>query len=370
VGRNVRFPLYTEAFIDRHGRPRHYLRRAGYKRVPLPGLPWSPEFMAAYEAAMAGETAPAPREIGASRTAAGSVDHVIASYYASSAFASLAPLTQRHRRFILEKFRVEHGAKRFAMLQREHVVRIIGKLRPFAQKEWVKTIRHMNKFALDTGMITTDPTAGVKPARAPKSTGFKTWEEQDIAAFEAHFPVGSVPRLAFAIMLFTGLRISDSVRLGAQHIRNGVVSIRPQKTSRTTAVEVHIPLHPQLVEIIRKTPSRQLTFLVGKRGKPLSAAVLGNMVRDWCDEIGLSQLSAHGLRKAAGRRLAEAGATEKEIAAILGDTDPRAVAIYTRGADGKKLAAAGIEKVVAAFGGAKHERQLPNSVTRFGKTRK
>jgi hypothetical protein len=42
----------------------HYFRRAGFPRVRLPGLPFSPEFMAAYQEAMA--LAPAP--IGTSRS--------------------------------------------------------------------------------------------------------------------------------------------------------------------------------------------------------------------------------------------------------------------------------------------------------------
>jgi hypothetical protein len=45
-------PKYCNGFIDRHGKVRWYFRRAGFKKVPLPGLPWSPEFMAAYEHAI------------------------------------------------------------------------------------------------------------------------------------------------------------------------------------------------------------------------------------------------------------------------------------------------------------------------------
>jgi hypothetical protein len=46
-------PQFVQAFIDQHGSPRFYFRRPGFPRVPLPGLPWSPEFMAAYETAPA-----------------------------------------------------------------------------------------------------------------------------------------------------------------------------------------------------------------------------------------------------------------------------------------------------------------------------
>ena len=73
-------PKYVQGFVDRHGKPRYYLRRSGHKSVPLPGLPWTPAFMAAYQAAM--EDAPCV-EIGASRTKPGTVAAAVVSYFNS-----------------------------------------------------------------------------------------------------------------------------------------------------------------------------------------------------------------------------------------------------------------------------------------------
>jgi hypothetical protein len=80
---------------------RFYYRRAGFNPVPLPGLPWSPEFMAAYEAAAQA----CPREIGASRTQLGTVDDAIVRYMKSQDFSALAVSTQGMRRAVLERFR-------------------------------------------------------------------------------------------------------------------------------------------------------------------------------------------------------------------------------------------------------------------------
>ena len=78
---------YVNAFLDRHGKPRHYFRRPEFKQVPLPGLPGSAEFNAAYEAALSG----APRiEIGAGRANPGTVAAAVAGYFSSLAFAGLA----------------------------------------------------------------------------------------------------------------------------------------------------------------------------------------------------------------------------------------------------------------------------------------
>src|SRR5262249_9507841 len=60
---------FVQGFVDRHGKPRWYFRRPGFKRTPLPGLPWSPEFMAAYEEALAGQIV----QIGSSRVRPGTI---------------------------------------------------------------------------------------------------------------------------------------------------------------------------------------------------------------------------------------------------------------------------------------------------------
>src|ERR1700747_1308391 len=104
-------PKYVHAFIDRHRKPRFYFRRAGFKQVPLPGLPWSPEFMEEYQAALD----ESPRlEGGASRTVAGTENAVVIGSFGSAAFQNLAPASRRHYRGIIERFRCEHGDKRIA----------------------------------------------------------------------------------------------------------------------------------------------------------------------------------------------------------------------------------------------------------------
>src|SRR5258708_7711874 len=112
-----RNPPMVHEYVDRHGKARFYLRRRGFPKVSLQGLPWSPEFMAAYEGALAGQ--PVKIELGASRTVAGTLSAVLVSYYQSSAFKDLAQSTQQTRRAILERFRNEHGDKYIALLRRE-----------------------------------------------------------------------------------------------------------------------------------------------------------------------------------------------------------------------------------------------------------
>jgi hypothetical protein len=220
-------PKYVHGFIDRHGRPRFYFRRAGFKRVPLPGLLWSPEFMEKYQTAL-DET---PRvEVGAARTVAGTVNAVVIGYFASAAFQNLAPASRQHYRGIIERFRREHGDKRIAKLERRNVIAMLdGKVgTPAAARDFLGCLRLLIRYAIDIGLRDSDPTLGIKPAKQ-KSDGFRTWSEEDIAAFELHHPVGSKPRLAFELLLHTAQRRADVIRLGPQHVRGGVLSVRQQK---------------------------------------------------------------------------------------------------------------------------------------------
>jgi len=169
-------PKFVHGYIDRHGKPRFYLRRVGFKKIRLPGLPWSPEFMAVYEQALAGQTG---IEIGAKRTKPGTIAALTVAYFNSIEFRSLATETQRTRRNILERFRAEHGEKRFALLQREHIVRMLGSKigKPSSARNWLNTIRAMMEFAVSEGMRQDNPAHNVKAPKI-KTTGFTTWSEE------------------------------------------------------------------------------------------------------------------------------------------------------------------------------------------------
>jgi len=361
MGRGVRKPDYTRGFIDRHGKPRFYFRREGFKQVPLPGLPWSPEFMAAYEAAMRGSTAP-PVEIGASRTVAGTVNAIVAQYLdcspkSTSPFKTLAAETQRTRRNILENFRERHGSKRIfytdargkrvMLLSREHMQKIVNEkiATPFAQRNFLNALRAMFTWALSEGRVSDDPTLGVK-RRKVKTTGYRTWSEAEIERFETRYPIGTKERLAFALLLYTGQRRSDVVKMGRQRIHKGVLTVDQRKTAGGEQAHLEIPVHPKLREIIDSTPSDHLTFLVTSFGKPYSGNGFGNSMREWCDAAGCSDVSSHGLRKACARRLAEIGCTTHEIASITGQASLSEVERYTRAANRNRLAQSAMTKLL------------------------
>src|SRR6516165_417 len=338
----MKLPRYVQAWVDgRDGRAYYYLRRRGFPRVRLPGLPWSPSFMAAYEAAMSG-----PRNaIGAGRIKPGSVAAVVAEYLDSQQFfGSKSAGTQRMRRGILERFRAAYGERPFALLPAEWIEALLDAKPPHAARSWLVTLRSLCQFAVKRGWLRADPTANIKQ-RSIKGDGYHTWTEDEIAQFEAHHPVGTKPRLALALLLYTAQRRGDIVKIGRQHIRDGVFTVKQEKTGVTLA----IPVHPHLQAVFDATPGEHLTFLITATGKPYGGNAFTEQFRNWCDAAGLPRrCKPHGLRKAACRRLAEAGCSANEIMAISGHATMKELVRYTKAADQARLARNAMARTTAA----------------------
>ena len=340
----MKLTRYVKAYVDpRDGRAYYYVRRRGHPLVRLPGLPWSPSFMAAYEAAMSG-----PRTaVGAGRVKPGSVAAVVAEYFDSqSFFTSKSPGTQRMRRGILERFRARYGDRPFALLPAEWIELLLDEKPPHAARSWRATLRSLCQFGIKRRYLRSDPTANIK-LRAIKSDGFHCWTDAEIAQFEAHYPIGTKPRLALALLLHSAQRRSDVVRMGRQHIRETPDGPALYVKQRKTGVELLIPIHPELAAVLDATPSEHLTFLVTATGKPYGDNHFSRRFREWCDAAGLpKRCSAHGLRKAACRRDAENGCSGNEIMAHSGHGSMKELVRYTKAADQARLARNALAKAV------------------------
>ena len=323
---------YVQAMTDRHGQQRHYFRRPGYPRATLPGLPGTTEFMAAYARAM-GQAAP---EIGGAATVKGSFSDLIVRYYLSAGFRQLRPSTQRTYRNLIEAIRAKHGDKPVACLEARHVrVWMDAKVEtPTAANAMLKAVRVLMRFAVERDMRKDDPTQHVRKLTI-RSEGHHPWTDDELARFEAHWAIGTRARLAYALLLHTAQRRSDVVTMGRQHVKDGLIAVLQQKTRR----RLLIPMGEQLRAALDAMPAYHLTFLTTSAGKPFTSAGFGNWFRECCDAAGLPAVcTAHGLRKAAARRLAEAGCSTHEIAAITGHTTLAEVARYTAAADQVRLA--------------------------------
>jgi integrase len=336
----------------------HYFRRRGSPRIRLPGIPGSLEFLEAYQQALA----TAPIAIGqAKHSAPGSVSLAIAEYFGAAAFRALTGETPRKRRAVLERFREQYGDKRLASLPSEFIVALIDNMTPHNASAWLRAFRHFIRWAKTRKLIRQDPTFDIK-VRVPKSDGFHTWTDDEVAQFEAVHPVGSKARLALALGLFTALRREDAVRIGRQHFRDGVLTVRPKKTESTTRVTLAIPVHPELQAAINATAIGHLTLLTTQTGKSYSADPFSHQFRKWCDEAGLPpECSFHGLRKTALTRLAEAGCTPHEIMAVSGHNSLEMVEHYTR-----KVGRAGLAREAMAKKAAREQTRTAGVKTSEG----
>lgn len=186
-----RKPRFINEYIDRHGRPRVYLRRPGSPQIALPTPLYSQGFWTAYHAAMD------DNPVKASRLKPGSVALAVLGYYRSLEFKSLAASTQAVYRGVLDRFRAKHGDAPIAGLQTRHVNKLIDDMAdtPAAASNFRKRLSAVMDYAVSVGMRTDNPVGTAKQIKL-KSPGHRTWTEEDIAAFRKHWAIGTPQRLA------------------------------------------------------------------------------------------------------------------------------------------------------------------------------
>lgn len=338
---------YTSTYVDRHGKERCRFRKGGFS-CSLPH-PSHPDYRRAYEAAKGGA------RLEVARSAIGSIDALVARFYRSLAFRRGGEDWQRTVRRTLEPFREEFGRDLVAdfrpkdieailiakMEKREAGGRMVGGLSAAARLR--DQLDRLFKLAVKDGDIAINPVGQASELPAAQGKGFHSWTEDEIARYQARYPLGTKARLALEILLWTGLRRGDAIRLGPQHLRDGRIRMTAGKTGKV----VDLIAAPDLLATIEAMPAVGLTtFLVTDYGRPFTVAGFGGWFRDRCDKAGLPLCTAHGLRKALARRAADLGATQQQLKAVGQWSSDRDVATYTAASEQRGLADAALSKVI------------------------
>lgn len=344
-----RLPPGCSEYRNRHGKFVIYYRAKGRRKIRLRSTPWTPEFMAEYEAAK-GIVAPTQGVL-ARPTQPNTWSWLCLRYFAECTEYKLLDARTRHvRRQILESTFDEtirpDSDKRFADMPLARMDgRAIEVLRdrkfatPEAANARLKAIRQVFRWGAAKGYAPSNPTREISYFKSA-SEGFHTWTLEEVQQFEERHPIGTKARLAFALLLYTGQRRSDVIRFGKQHAKRGVLTFTQHKGRNHKPHTLTLPILPALQKVIDATPCGDLTFLVNDFGRAFTDAGFGNKFRDWCDQANLPQCTAHGLRKAGATIAANNGATARQLMAIFGWDTIKQAEHYTRKADQKQLAEA------------------------------
>lgn len=326
-----------------------YYRRKGEKDIRMRGTPGTEEWNDLYRALLAGERP--VEKIGPQAPVDGTLAWLCQQYMASSEFGALDERTKIVRRQILQHCVDEPtkpgGTTLFGSLKLPHITaKAISVLRdrkkdlPEAANARVKAVRAVFAWAgmPEVALVTTNPARDVQNRSSNNPGGFHSWTIEEVEKYEARHPTGTKARLAMDLLLYTAQRRSDVVLFGRQHESNGWLRFTQQKNKRNKPVYLEIPIRPELRASIDASPTGDIVYLVNEFGHPFTANGFGNWFRKRCDEAGLPNCTAHGLRKAAATRLADAGATAHEIMAITGHKTMKEIERYTRASDQKRLA--------------------------------
>jgi integrase len=333
---------YVNEFIDRHGKVRCYFRRPGSRSVRLPGIPGSIEFMEAYQAAVA-TVAPPPSSL--NHVIRGSLADVTAGYYRSAAFANLSASSQQVYRLVLNPVLAAHGHRLVREMPKtaaRNIIEAIGATRPGKANLTRAALSQVMAYAIDTGVRTDNPFSGLKEYRLGTH---HTWTDAELDQFERCWRLGTRERLAYALLLYTGQRGGDVVKMTRNDIVKGYIRVSQDKARKGTTNELLIPIHPALARALQAGPVVGMQHpITDARGRPLRG--LTALIEKAARRAGLpDRCVAHGLRKASLRRLAEAGSTTKEIAAVSGHRSLSEIENYTAAADQARLARAAVDKL-------------------------
>lgn len=222
----------------------------------------------------------------------------------------------------------------------------------------LKKLKILLHFAIDNGWRKDDPTLRIKRFAEGE---FHTWSDEEIAKFEVCWPMGTKERAVFALFLFTGQRASDVAKMQRDDVSEDGIWVVQLKTK----AKLLIPMHAQLQQALGAIEVTEGSLLKTGWGIAFSAKGISNFMAEKIGVAGLPpRCVTHGLRKAAARRLAEAGCSANEIASITGHVTLEEVARYTRAAEQKKLARAAMARLAGETAG---ERKFPNPNAKFGK---
>jgi len=317
-------PPHLHREVTRRGRVVWFVRIGKGPRMRIRAPFGTPEFDIEYQSALSG----APRQ-SKKGPIVGSLAWLIGRYRETAAWQGYSLATRRQRENIFKHVIATAGTEAASRITRAVVVagRDRRAARPAAARHFLDAMRGLFAWAVEAQHVKHNPTAGLNDPVRKKGSGFRVWTEDEVQKYERRWPLGTRERVWLDVLLYTGLRRGDAVRLGRQHVRGGIATLKVQKSGYL--IEVALPILPVLQKTLDAGPCGDLAFIAGARGAPLTKESFGNLFREACKKAGVPG-RAHGLRKLGATRAANNGATVHELQALFGWVDIKMPALHAR----------------------------------------
>ncbi|MBX4336364.1 tyrosine-type recombinase/integrase [Bartonella raoultii] len=337
-------PPHLVKEITRHGKIIWYVRIGHGKRIRVCGTYGTQEFVDNYKSALAelqGLILPKSKP---GKLVEGSFAWLLKQYLNSTNWHNLAQSTKKQNELILMKVCDSVGNIPYKAIEKKHIIAGVERRKetPAMARNFLKALNGLFNWAIEQGLLETNPTVGVKRPALNNKDGFAVWTEEDVEKYYQRWSYGTHERVWIDVLLYTGLRRGDAVRIGWKDVKDNIIHLRTEKSKFQT--DVFLPILPELAETLKIGPIGEETFICSKTNQKFIKESFGNAFRDACNKAGIKK-SAHGLRKLAATRAANSGATVSQLKALFGWTEDQMASLYTKSADRKRLALEAIKKL-------------------------
>lgn len=325
---------HVHAYVAK-GKTYRYFRH-GKVKVRLHGEPGSPEFQAEYDELLAG------LEIKRENAAPGTIAALIADFKRSPEFQKLAAATRAQYAKDLDRLGYV-GHARIKDLTRMHVLKMRDALadKPRKADHFVQVARRLLSWAVDRGYADANPLLRVSMIN--EAEAHLVWSDDECRRFEESGPREAL-LTPYMLGLFTGQRRGDVLLMARNRYDGEAIEVIQGKTGAA----LWIPCHARLKAYLDGLPTDRLLFCLDGKGLPWKdGSTFSHEFGKHLDKIGLGHLCFHGLRHTAATALADAGCSDRDIAAITGHKTPSMVRRYTARADQRRRASAAITKLQA-----------------------
>ncbi|WP_455481253.1 tyrosine-type recombinase/integrase [Bartonella sp. B12(2025)] len=337
-------PPHLVKEITRHGKTIWYVRIGHGQRIRIHGIYGMQEFVDNYKSALAQSQGLILPKSKPGKLVEGSFAWLLKQYFNSANWHSLAKATQRQKELILMKVCDTIGNIPYREIKKTHIIAGVERRKetPATARNFLKALNGLFKWAIDQNLLEDNPASSIKRPPLKNKDGFPAWTEEDVEKYYQRWSIGTHERVWIDVLLYTGLRRGDAVRIGWKDVKDNTIHLKTEKSKFQT--DVFLPILPELAATLEMGPIGDEAFICGKEGKKLIKESFGNLFRDACNAAGIKK-SAHGLRKLAATRAANSGATVSQMKALFGWTEDSMASLYTKSADRKKLALESIKKL-------------------------